>query len=76
MSEGPQRVPTDRRGTPHTTYDVRSTAIATGPIDVQIVYEERDFADESSLRLFHNEAGGQLSQDWLVWKRWLSVIRN
>jgi len=60
MREGPREVPRTRRGSPHTTYDINTTASLGGPIDVRIVYEEGDFpvdVDEESLRLFHREAG-------------------
>ncbi|KPJ57902.1 MAG: hypothetical protein AMS16_00420 [Planctomycetes bacterium DG_58] len=57
LLEGPIKIPEERRGSPHVTYDITTTARfdSTQFVDIEIEYEDGDFDDESLLRILHLE---------------------
>ncbi|GEM_PF-3007994 len=44
-------------GTPARYYDISTTAVYTGNIEVCIGYDETEFNSEGAIRLFHNDGG-------------------
>lgn len=55
---GPPPPPNFQLGAPPTYYDLRTTAVYSGGIQLCINYTGVSFADEAGLRLFHFEGGG------------------
>jgi Mg-chelatase subunit ChlD len=56
---GPDEVPVARRGEPHVTYRIETTANvpAAQHISIEFTFEAEDFQDESSLHVFQREGG-------------------
>lgn len=54
---GPPPPPGFRLGDPPVYYEISTTAVFSGPIDIWIDYAGLSFANESALRLFHYEGG-------------------
>lgn len=61
---GPMEFPDHRRGAVHVVYEITTTAEfrPTAGVDVEIEYEEGDFEDESSLRLYSFEDKGWIDR--------------
>ncbi|MCI0389221.1 MAG: SBBP repeat-containing protein [Acidobacteria bacterium] len=55
---GPSPPPNFQLGAPPTYYDLRTTAVYSGGIQVCIDYTGVSYPDEAGLRLFHFESGG------------------
>lgn len=53
---GPAEIDPSRRGSPHVSYDVTTTA-AFGSADLTVSWPEGAFADEAALRIFHLAGG-------------------